>query len=431
MRLRTILLAATVALGVAASAGAQSISTPYTVRDHPYTFGQAPVFLPGGDVVVGKNFHDDNGMQVYRAALDGSGRRCLTCEMPAPNNVPAPRPQGDWILFHSWNGHRITFGSPGYGGIGSELWVMRPDGSHKVQLTGTDAAHGAGEGEDDYHAYWSPDGRRLVWAHLIWNFITDGGDGRWDIRVADFVDDGIHPPHLANVRVVRPNNGHWYETQWWAPDGSGFLYTETSGTAMDTELFFCRLTAKGCEVRQLPDEPAWNEQALFTPDGTSVIYMSSRAQPGLFDTFATLAKAAGLTTDADYPLTLPVFEAAYFQPVLQETTDLYQIDLATGGVRRLTHDGDDGWIIPEVTWDPKGTFLFWTEQRFPDGMRVPAPLDVERQLAQEQEFLSHPPQPDPGSTGINNAVIPLEARTRVLRFQSPTRRPARPRARRA
>src|SRR3954470_13558854 len=421
MRLRTLLLAIVAALVVAAPARAQSISTPYTVRDHPYTFGQAPVFLPDGDVVVGKNFKDGSGMQVYRSRLDGSGRRCLTCDMPAPNNVPAPRPQGDWVLFHSWNGHLITFGSPGYGGIGSELWVMRPDGSHKTQLTGTDPAHGSGEGEDHYHPYWAPAGRRLVWAHLNWNFVDDEGQGRWDVRVADFVDDGVHPPHLANERVVRPANGHWSETQWWAPDGSGFLYTETSGAAMDTELFFCRLTAKGCQVRQLTDFPAWNEQALFTPDMKSVIFMSSRDRPGLFNTFSSLTRAAGLTADADYLLTLPVFEAAYFQPVFQETTDLYQLDLASGNVRRLTKDGDDGWIIPEFTWDPKNRYLLWTESRFPDGMRVPAPLDVQRQLEQENEFLTHPPDVDPGSVGPNNAVIPLEQRTRTLRFRLPPR----------
>src|SRR4051795_12755173 len=201
MRVRTLLLAAATALGLAALGGAQSISAPYTVRNHPYTFGQAPVFLPDGDVVVGKNFRDGDGMQVYRTRLDGSGRRCLTCEMKAPNNVPAVRPEGDWVLFHSWNGHHITFGSPGYGGIGSELWVMRPDGSHKTQLTGTDPAHGSGEGEDDYHAYWSPDGRRLVWAHLNWNFVDDEGQARGAVRVAAFVDAGVPPPHLAGVRV--------------------------------------------------------------------------------------------------------------------------------------------------------------------------------------------------------------------------------------
>ncbi len=47
------------------------------------------------------------------------------------------------------------------------------------------------------------------------------------------------------------------------------------------------------------------------------------------------------------------------------------------------------------------------------------PIDVQRQLAQENEFLTHPPAPDPTSAGPNNALIPLEQRTRVLRFALP------------
>jgi len=91
MRRAGVLAAA--ALPLAACAPARA-----AIRTHPYTFGQAPVFLRDGSVLFGKDFRDGNGTQVYRTALDGSGRRCLTCDMPAPNNVPAPRPQGDWVL---------------------------------------------------------------------------------------------------------------------------------------------------------------------------------------------------------------------------------------------------------------------------------------------------------------------------------------------
>jgi Tol biopolymer transport system component len=330
--------------------------------------------------------------------------------------VPAVRPQGDWILFHSWRGHRITLGSPGYGGLGSALWIMRPDGSHVAELTGTDASKGGGEGEDDYHAYWSPDGRHVVWAHLNWDFLLDRGSGRWDIRVADFV---VHAgvPALVNERVVRPANGHWYETQWWAPDGSGFLYTETYGTAMNTELFFCRLTAAGCTVTRLTDNPGWDEQAIFTPDGKNVIWMSSRDHPGVFNTFSTLAQDAGLTTDEDYLLTLPVFEAAFEQPVAAEATDLYELNLASGAVRRLTTDGDDGWVTPEFTWDPTHRFLLWTELRIADGVRAPLPVDAIRQLKQLAAYLSHPSVPNVGGGNLLGALVPLESRTREGRFR--------------
>jgi hypothetical protein len=391
---------------------------PYTVTTDATTFGQAPVFMPDGRVVYGKNFKQGAGTQVYMSNQDGSGLTCLTCALGSTNNVPAVRPQGDWILFHSWIGRRITLGSPGYGGLGSALWVMHPDGTHATQLTETQPGFGAQEGYDDYHAYWSPDGKELVWAHLDWNFVTGGGQGKWDVRVGDFSVSPGGVPTLSNIRVVLPANGSWYETQWWAPDGSGFLYTQTSGTTMDTELFFCRLVQAGCIVTQLTDSASWNEQAIFTPNMRDVIFMSSRDHPGAFNTFVQLARAAHLSTSEDYLLTLEIFEGAFEQPIAQESTDLYELNLATGSVRRLTTDGNDGWIIPEFTWDPTHAALVWTEQRFPTGVRVPLPLNPIAQLQADAQLLEHPPL---GSLSIQTSnllepSLPLEARTRILRL---------------
>jgi hypothetical protein len=413
-----VLLVGLVAVTPAAASIPGVYSGSVSLSTDPVTFGQAPVFMPDGQVVYGKNFDKGAGTQVYTSNLDGSGRTCLTCELKGPNNVPAVRPEGDWILFHSWLGHDLTLGSPGYGGLGSALWVMRPDGSHPTQLTETQPGFGADEGFDDYHAYWSPDGKELVWAHLDWNFINGQGQGKWDIEVGDFSVSPTGVPSLSHIRVVRPANGSWYETQWWAPDGSGFLYTQTAGTAMNTELFFCRLSASGCAVTQLTDNASWNEQALFTPDMKNVIFMSSRDHPGFFNTFAKLAKAAKLTTDEDYLLTLEVFEAAYEQPVAQEATDLYELNLASGVVTRLTHDGDEGWVTPEFTWDPTNSFLIWTEIRFPTGLRVPLAIDPLTQLAAEAQFLAHPPLSDVSinTSNLLQPSLPLEYRTRILRF---------------
>ncbi|TMK63947.1 MAG: hypothetical protein E6G53_09850 [Actinobacteria bacterium] len=428
LRRRGGLVVAVLALVLAPAAFASSrsayTSAPYTLSTNSYAFGQAPVFMPDGrHVLFGKDFKKGDKAQIYSVRLNGSGLRCLSCGQPGPNNVPAVRPQGDWILFHSWRGHYFTIGSPGYGGLGSSLYVMRPNGRHVTKLTGTDAAHGSGEGEDDYHAYWSPDGRHVVYTHLNWNFVNDNGQGKWDVRVADFVaGDRRHPPRLTHIRVVRPANGHWYETQWWKPDGSGFLYTETWSHAMDTELFFCRLTRTGCKSTQLTDNPAWNEQAIFTPDGKDVIFMSSRDSPGFFNTWANLTRAAGLTSSEDYLLTLPVFEAAFLQPVAEETTDLYLLDPSLGSVRRLTYDGRDGWIVPEFTWDPKGRALWFTENRLPPDARVGLPLDPAGQLRKTADLLRHPPTPDASKLLVGDAALPVEQRTRVLRFKLPRRR---------
>ena len=396
-------------------------SAPFQIATNPYTFGQAPVFMPDGRVLASNGAYPK---QTYVAAADGSAARCLTCAMPGPNIVPAVRPQGDWILFHSWTGHHITVGAPGYGGIGSEMYVMRPDGSQVTKLY-ADPAVAGGEGTDDYHAYWSPDGRRLVWAHFNGNFIDGGGQARWDVRVGDFVvRDG--KPSLVDVRVVRPANGHWYETQWWAPDGSGFLYTESWGTTMNTELFFCRLTASGCEVTRLTDNPGWDEQAVFTPDMKDVIFMSSRDHPGFYNTFSEISQDLGLTTAADNFLVLPIFEAGFLQPLAQEATDLYELNLATHSVRRLTTEGDEGWIIPEFTWNPANNALWWTENRIPRGLAVPLPLDLANQARATVQYLQHPQLgiSNLSSGNVLNTVLPIQQRTRVLTFPGTCAPPA-------
>lgn len=412
---------------IAAAAGYST--APFRESTNPYAYGQAPVFMPGGKrVVFGKDFKQGGGNQVYIASFPyGRGLKCLTCTGPGSSNdnvngVPAVRPQGDWILFHSWRGHTFTFGSPGYGGFGSALWIMRPNGSDQTQLTelnGPDVPSGADEGYDDYHAYWSPNGKHVEWAHFDGNIPT-GGIGKWDVRVADFVvRDG--KPMLTNVHVVRPANGHWYETQWWAPDGSGFLYTETYGSADNPELFFCRLidNDSACRVRRLTNNPAWDEQALFTPDMKDVIFMSSRDQPGLFNTWSETAQTLGLPTNADWLLILPLFEAGFLQPVGQEYTDLYELDLATGSVRRLTTDGEDGWITPEFTWNPKGKFLMWTENRVPNGYRYPFPPSVPDYVQALKQLGTNPPQPSPDFTpsGVGVAPFPVEQRTQIGVFE--------------
>lgn len=349
--------------------------------------------------------------QVYIERYDGQGAvTCLTCSGPGSetdnvNGVPAVSPDGKWIIFHSWRGHNLTIGSPGYGGMGSALWAMHPDGSDQTQLTDVQpagATPGGGEGIDDYHAYWSPDGTHIEYAHLNWNFITGGGEGKWDVRVAELHETPEGAPYLSNTKIVRPDNGHWYETQWWNPNPKtpGFLYTETcpasseSGAATTPQLFYCRLIRHYSECRnggeRLTDSPSWDEQAIFTPTGKDVIFMSSRAHPGIFNTWAQTVRTLGVPNDYDYLLILPLFEAGFLQPVGQEATDLYEVPLAhPEQVRRLTTDGDEGWITPEFTWDPTNSFLMWTENRFPDGCRYQFASEAGAYVTQAQALLSN------------------------------------------
>jgi hypothetical protein len=174
-------------------------------------------------------------------------------------------------------------------------------------------------------------------------------------------------------------------------------------------------------VRQLTAHPAWDEQALFTPDMKDVIYMSSRDQPGLFNSWSQTAQAIGLPNDYDWLLIAPLFEAGFLQPVGQEYTDLYELNLATGGIRRLTADGTDGWITPEFAWDPTNQFLIWTENRFPNGYRYPLPPDANGYAQALQQLAGNPyvPNADLTPNGVGVAPLPFEQRTLIARFAFP------------
>jgi len=330
-------------------------SDRFVVETNRFVIGQAPDWLDETHVVwhdaAGRDEDGDDQVQIYASRLDGSDKVCLTCGLDGPNQVPVVQPNGEWILFHSWAGHSVRIGAPGFGGLGSDVWVMRRDGTRRTNLTRSAELH------DNFHAYWSPDGQYIVWTALNWN-PDEGGNGRSDIRVARFDPDGPDGPRLVGEHVVRPGNGHLYETQWWAPDGSGFLYTETIDVAINPELYFCRLpdpAAGPCRRVRLTDDLAWDEQAIFTPDMERILFMSSRNLPGAHNDWTLVANFLRIPAAYDYQLILLVFTDSFLQPILQQATDLYEISLQwnrgrtlfkPGPVRRLTPPANRGGSFP-------------------------------------------------------------------------------------
>jgi hypothetical protein len=342
-------------------------SAPFTARANAATFGQDPSFTADGRVL--SNEFDRTGVrQVYVSRLDGTHASCLTCGQPGPNGFPQERPQGDWILYCSYRDHPVNLGSPCLGGYGSELYAMRPDGTHVTRLTAPGMPfESAGTTYDNYHPYWSPDGTQLVWTHEDFLPISRGG-AQWTMLVADFVVGPSGTPALRRATVVGPGGNTGYETQAWAPDGSGFLYTSfTSGGDpaagwLNAELWFLQLHGGGASPahpkrRHLTDDsPAWDEQALFSPDMRSVIWMSSRAAPTWYQLVVTAAQEAHYLPPLENETVGAMFIKAVTDPRFR--TDLYQLDLATRAVRRLTTFDS---VVPEFVFDHTGRQLLWSE----------------------------------------------------------------------
>jgi hypothetical protein len=363
--------------GLALSA-AQAAASPYfgarfRVTRHPYSFLHGPSWAANGDVL---SFELDRAglLQIYRSRLNGSRQRCLTCRtVQGPNGLPQDRPQGDWILFESHGQQAQHLGAPGLGGYGGDLYAMREDGSHPYRLTTRSDPPGAVP-YDNFHAYWSPDGRQVVWTHTEAYPLAQGGQ-RWEMLLGDFrVSHGV--PSLRNVRVVGRPYGV-YETQPWAPDGSGFLFSAAGGYRSPfqasppgwghMQLYYMRLYGRGASpahprVTQISDDlPVYQEQAVFTPDMRTVIMMSDRGSPQ--QSWYDLVVAAAQRTRFDAPDTGSTGTLQFLADFSGQDfhSDLYAVDVATGATRRLTNFRDA--VVPEFFWNRGFTQLLWTAAR--------------------------------------------------------------------
>jgi hypothetical protein len=353
-------------------------AAPFKVKKHRHAFGQAPSWTGDGQVLSGEL--DSAGVtQVYRANASGHGQICLTCRtVQGPNAFPQERPQADWIMFASYGQQPVHLGAPGFGGYGGDLYVMRKDGSHARRLTTTSDPNGgaqysasSGVPYDNFHAYWSPSGRQVVWTHTEAHPLSEGGQ-TWEMLIGDFkVKHGV--PSLNNVRVVGKPYGA-YETQPWAPDGSGFLFTAAGGKNSPyqvkspgwghMQLYYMRLYGRGASpsnprVTKISDDtPAYNEQAIFTPDMKTVIMMSNRSRSQ--DSWYNLVVAAAMRTGFDAPHTGVTqtlqFLADFVGPDFN--SDLYAVDVKTKAIRQLTHFPNG--VVPEFFWNRDHSELIWS-----------------------------------------------------------------------
>jgi len=350
---------------------------PFEVDKLDYAFGQGASWTQSGEVLSTQL--DAAGItQIYRAREDGSEQRCLTCNTVAgPNGLASERPQGDWILFHSYGQQTVHYGSPGFGGYGGDLYVMRPDGSSPYRLTTSSdpndgAPYGVSTGVpyDNFHAYWSPNGRQVIWTHVEAHPLRDVGQ-TWSILLADFAVSSGRPA-LENVRVVGKPYGA-YETQPWSPDGEGFLFSATGGLNSpyqssppgwgNMRLYYMRLYGEGASpenprVTAIGDNaPFYEEQAIFTPDMKSVVVMSNRA--ATFGSWYTAVAAAAQRTGFDAPDTGSTQTLQFLADFLGTDfrADLFAIDIETGAIRRLTYLDQ---VIPEFYWDRRYRNIIWS-----------------------------------------------------------------------
>ena len=242
--------------------------------------------------LVAYNAMQPNGyFGIYLANINSANHRinerCLTCDNPSlpGKNKGAPDFQstGKYIVFIAEKANHPGSSANSVPGIGtySDIWVLTLDGKKATQLTHTPNSRDSASGI--IFSIFSPDGKKLSWTEMIGKVnIWKGRQqfGSWVIKTANFIDDSIRGPYLANIKVYQPGGVPAFnEGYGWSPDGSKLIFASCFNQfwVWDDQIY--TMDILGSNIRQLTSTSnsyPYNEHAFYSPDGKNIVWMTNR-----------------------------------------------------------------------------------------------------------------------------------------------------------
>lgn len=304
----------------------------------------------GAPSLQGQN--DGTGtFQLWIAEPDGSRERCLSCaDVPGGprrnQHVGAPtwHPSGEWLVVAVEMPIHLAPHAKCHAGLGAylDLWALTPDGRRWQQLTRYASAVTTTRFPDTpvgaLIPRFSRSGRQLVWAEMI-GYDDEHPFGIWRLALAEFVADALGPRLVNKVTATPGTPGTTFYEAWsFSPDDSLVTVASESGAIhpgfMDVQLWD---PAAGTLRNLTRTNDEYEEQAVFSPDGRRIAFMSTRGQSPRYD------------PSRDFWGTF--------------RTDVWLMNADGTGAERLTHFSDPGYpeyLAGAVT---RGFPLAWT----PDG----------------------------------------------------------------
>jgi para-nitrobenzyl esterase len=271
---------------------------------------------------------------IYLLNPDGSGERPLTPGNPLlPGKhcgAPHWHPSGRYILFIAEKKEHpgsSAVALPGY----CDMWLITPDGQKAWRLV----EEPMDPDRSMLLPMFSPDGKKIAWCervvgpNLLEPFKVAGLNV---IHVADFIEEP--QPHVANIKDYTPGGGPaFFEASCFTPDGRSIFMTSNHETKNFWKSQIYRLDLDTGATHRLTQGDNYNEHPGLTPDGQSIIWMTTAH------------------TDALH---------------FVHGTDWWLMDLDGGNPRRLSRmcvqgnpqsDGYPKWPCT-VAWSPDGTWFY-------------------------------------------------------------------------
>ncbi len=201
-----------------------------------------PAWSPDGTKIAFASARDDpENLQLYVMNADGSDQRRLFEDV---------RPWDSWTPAWSPDGTRIAFQvNKDVRQNGFDIYVANADGTDERLLVG-------GPG-DQYHVFWSPDGKYIVY--------VDQGMEDSEIYIANA--DGSDP------RPLTDNDSNEAYPRW-SPDGQWILFQSDR----DAVWRLYRMRPDGSDVQRV-SVPVMGQDVMgaWSPDGKYVVFSSNRA----------------------------------------------------------------------------------------------------------------------------------------------------------
>jgi hypothetical protein len=224
--------------------------------------------------------------EVFVIRPDGSGERCITCNMPdMPKGIrgqPAWHPSGEFLVIQVqgkfYKGSRFEFVS---WGIHNDLWLIAADGKWAQRLVETEYLGAS------LHPHFSDTGDRLFWAvrestgkkirqRLFLK--TPGKENPWDgwhLAIADFKRDVSGKVKLTHRIDLYRGEGGFFESHALRSGVIWFSHTKDGRPLVDD---ICRASWDGTQRINITESPGtWEEHGEPSPGGSIVTFNSSRS----------------------------------------------------------------------------------------------------------------------------------------------------------